>query len=153
VVTVYPQSDLTQELACATVPLDNNATITTSVQFWATGGTPYLIEIATTAGNAPQDGGNANLVLTNGTGPIAVTISPSQAAISPGGGTLQFAAEVDNTRNTAVRWSVSPPIGFISLSGVYTPPASLPTATTVTVTATSFADPSQSSSATVTIQP
>ena len=92
-------------------------------------------------------------MVTNGTAPVAVTISPSAATVSPGGGPVQFAAEVDNTQNTAVRWSVSPAIGIVSLSGVYTPPASLAAATTVTVTATSFADPTQSSSATVTIQP
>jgi hypothetical protein len=152
VVTAYPQSDLTQELACATVP-KSTTQVPTSIQFWASGGVTYLIEISTQGGNAAQDGGLASLVVTNGTGPVAVTVSPSAATVSPGGGPLQFAAEVDNTQNTAVRWSVSPPIGIVSLTGVYTPPASLAAATTVTVTATSFADPTQSSSAAVTIQP
>ena len=153
VVTVYPQSDLTKELVCATIPKNNTSRTLTSAQFFASGGTPYLIEISTSGGNTAQDGGNANLVVTNGTGPAAVTLSPSAATVSPGGGPLQFTAEVDNTQNSAVRWSVSPPIGIVSLSGVYTPPAALAAATTVTVTATSFADPTQSSSATVTIQP
>jgi hypothetical protein len=152
VITAYPQSDLSQELACAAVP-KTTTQIPTSVQFSATGGVTYLIEISTQGGNAAQDGGLASLVVTNGTGPVAVTISPSAATVSPGGGPFQFAVEVDNTQNTAVRWSVSPPIGIISLTGVYTPPASLAAATTVTVTATSFADPTQSSSAAVTIQP
>ena len=38
VVTAYPQSDLTQELACAAVPKTTPAQIPTSVQFWASGG-------------------------------------------------------------------------------------------------------------------
>ena len=152
VVAAYPQSDLTQELACAAVP-KSTTQIPTSIQFWGTGGVTYLIEVSTAGGNTAQDGGLASLVVTKGTGPAAVTISPSAATVSPGGGPVQFAAQVDNTQNTAVRWSVTPAIGIISLTGVYTPPASLADATTVTVTATSFADPTQSSSASVTIQP
>jgi hypothetical protein len=73
--------------------------------------------------------------------------------VQAGGGQLQFTAQVDNADNTAVRWSVDPPVGIVPASGVYTPAATVDAATTVTITTTSFADPTQTSGATVTIQP
>jgi hypothetical protein len=153
VVTAYPQNDLTQELGCAIVPKNATARTTTWIQFAVSVGTTYLIEVATSGGNTAQDGGNANLVVTTGVPAPVVTVSPSTAAEQPGGSPIQFSAQVDNASNTAVRWSVTPPIGFVSPSGIYTPPASVAGATTVTITATSFADPTKTSNATVTITP
>jgi uncharacterized protein (TIGR03437 family) len=56
------------------------------------------------------------------------------------GGQAQLSAAVTGTLNTAVRWNISPPIGKISLAGVYTAPAAIPTSVTVLATATAFAD-------------
>ena len=50
-------------------------------------------------------------------------------------------------------WSVSPPLGTISTAGLYTAPASLPTAQTVTVNAQSGANPTKSGSTLVSLQP
>ncbi|MBL8230542.1 MAG: hypothetical protein JNL98_18775 [Bryobacterales bacterium] len=88
---------------------------------------------------------------------IDVTVTPNPAA-AVSGQTLQFAASVTGTPNTAVTWSVSappgsnPPLGSISSSGLYTPP-SVSAPVTVIVTATSVANPSRAGTATVTVNP
>jgi hypothetical protein len=70
---------------------------------------------------------------------------------------MQFNATVTNTTNTAVMWSVngvaggSSAEGTISAGGNFTTPANMPQPATVSVTATSVADPSKSSTASVTI--
>ena len=64
--------------------------------------------------------------------------------------TVQFAAKVTGTSNTAVNWSVSGnactgsgnPCGSIDSNGVYTAPATLPSNATVNIIATSQADSS-----------
>jgi len=84
--------------------------------------------------------------------PVSVSVAPPTATLY-GGQTQQFAATVSNTSNTAVNWSISPSVGSISTSGLYTAPASITTQQNVTVTATSQAYPSASASATVHLMP
>ena len=89
-------------------------------------------------------------VTISGTGelvmPALVTVAPAQ--------TVQFTATPSGVNNTStlsgsgtgattgVTWSISPAIGSISASGLYTaPPSSVSSTATVTVTATSLADP------------
>jgi RHS repeat-associated protein len=84
--------------------------------------------------------------------PVAVTVAPGTATLYEGQ-TQQFTASVTNTSNTGVTWSVSPAVGTITTSGLYTPPATSSTQQTVTVTATSQADTTKSASATVTLMP
>ncbi len=68
------------------------------------------------------------------------------------GTTATYSAAVSNLTNTAVTWQVNgvaggnSTYGTINSSGVYTPPASIPTANTITVTAVSVASPSTSGS-------
>jgi hypothetical protein len=84
--------------------------------------------------------------------PVSVTVSPTSANLGTGG-TQQFAATVTGSANTAVTWAVAGGAsnGTISLTGLYTAPATVPNPAQVTVTATSSADPTKSASATVTI--
>ena len=77
--------------------------------------------------------------------PAAVTMTALQ--------TLTFTASISNTSNTAVTWSISPAVGSISNSGVYTAPALIGSPQTVTVTVTSVAAPSLSATATVSLIP
>lgn len=94
-----------------------------------------------------------NLMVTSGPPPaISVSVSPSAISLF-GGQTQQFTATVTGTANTAVTWSVSPQTGSISGTGLYTAPAIVNSAQAVTITAISVADPSQSGSATVSLQP
>ncbi len=90
-------------------------------------------------------------------------ISAVTVSVSPGSATLQagasqsFAATVANSSDTTVTWQVNnvaggdSTVGSISLAGVYTAPASVPSPATVTITAVSTADNSRSASAQVTI--
>jgi hypothetical protein len=86
-----------------------------------------------------------------------VTISPGSAAVRLGQ-TQQFTATVAGVSNGSMTWSVngtpggSSSAGTVSASGLYTAPSALPSPNTVSVTATSVADPTQSGSATVTIE-
>src|SRR2546426_11355271 len=90
--------------------------------------------------------------------PPAVTIfvSPLQASV-PTNGQQPFRATVSGTTHPAVNWSVSgsgctgSACGTISVSGLYTAPASVPSPPGVTVTAVSQADTTKSTTATVTI--
>ena len=83
---------------------------------------------------------------------VAVAVSP--ASVSLGAGQQrQFSASVTGSTNTAVRWSLSSPIGTISTSGLYTAPATIATAQTVSAIATSVADGTKSSSGIITLSP
>ena len=88
---------------------------------------------------------------------VAVRVSPTSMTVTAGGASQTFTAQVTNSANTAVTWKVngvaggSASTGTISTSGVYVPPATMPSQPTVTVTAVSAADPTRSASATVTI--
>jgi len=64
----------------------------------------------------------------------------------------QFSAAVSGTTNQAVSWSLSPAIGTLSTSGLYTAPATVLTAQTVTVTARNVVDPTKSASGVVYLQ-
>jgi hypothetical protein len=82
--------------------------------------------------------------------PVVVTISPTAATVILGA-TRQFSNTVSGTSNTAVTWSVTPGLGSVSATGLYTAPAARSTPASGTVTVTSRADPSKNASATVTI--
>jgi len=82
-----------------------------------------------------------------------VSVAAPAAVVLAGGAPQTFTATVIGPENNGVRWSLSPAVGLLSQSGVYTPPAQLASARDVTITATSFADPTRSGSATVTVAP
>jgi Concanavalin A-like lectin/glucanases superfamily/Bacterial Ig domain/Chitobiase/beta-hexosaminidase C-terminal domain/Bacterial Ig-like domain (group 2) len=79
---------------------------------------------------------------------LSVAVTPVVATLSPGM-TEQFAATVQNATNQSVTWSVSPQVGTISSSGLYTPPSPFTISQAVTVTATTVAAPHGAGSATV----
>ncbi len=80
-----------------------------------------------------------------------MSLSPSTVSLAPSG-TQQFTATVLGTSNTAVTWSINPPVGTISSAGLYTAPSSILTSQTVTVTAQSVAAPAKSASGVVSLQ-
>ena len=83
--------------------------------------------------------------------PVSVSVTPAGPVNLLASQTQQFTAAVQYTTNTAVTWSISPNVGTISSSGLYTAPSSITTQQTVTVTATSQADTTKSGSATATL--
>jgi hypothetical protein len=83
---------------------------------------------------------------------ITVTVSPASVTLSALQ-QQQFTATVSNTSNTAVSWSLSPNVGSISSSGVYSAPLLILSRQTVTVTATSAADSTKTGTAQITLVP
>jgi len=73
------------------------------------------------------------------------------------GSTTTFTANVTNSTNSAVTWSVNSiaggnsTVGTISAAGVYTPPAAIPSPNTVTIAAASVSTPTASGSAQISI--
>lgn len=103
--------------------------------------------IAISCGTVAQASGSGN-GNQSGDG-VAVNVTPSSATLSSGGN-QQFTATVTGTANSGVTWSAT--TGSVNSSGLYTAPT-VNSTTTATVTATSQADPSQSASAAITINP
>jgi hypothetical protein len=83
--------------------------------------------------------------------PITVGVTPATSTIQSSG-TAQFTATVSGTPNTAVTWSISPALGGISSSGLYTAPV-VTSPQTVIVTATSVANTASKGTSTVTVNP
>jgi hypothetical protein len=87
---------------------------------------------------------------------VTVTVTPASASVVAGA-TRQFVASVSNSSDQTVNWSVNgapggdSQAGFVSTSGFYTAPASVPEGGTVTVQAASNASPSAVGTATVSI--
>jgi uncharacterized protein (DUF1800 family) len=96
-----------------------------------------------------------------GTGPlsggITVQVTPATGSVRVSSQQM-FTAKVTGTANTAVTWSINgvaggnTTIGTIAGNGNYTAPLTLPNPNNVTVTATSVQDPTQSGSASVTVE-
>ena len=93
----------------------------------------------------------------NSPGKISVSVAPQSVAVMLGD-TVQFTATVTGANSTAVIWSVngiaggSAATGTISVTGLYTAPATMPAVTSVTITATAASDSQAGASATVQIQ-
>ncbi len=83
---------------------------------------------------------------------VKVTLAPASTTLTAPQ-TAQFTPTVTGSSNTAVTWTLSPPIGSISATGLYTPPTGFFTTQNFTVTATSVADPTRSASVSVTLLP
>jgi hypothetical protein len=82
---------------------------------------------------------------------VGVQISPTTVNLFASQ-TQQFTPTVTGTANTNVTWSLSPGVGTLSNSGLYTAPSSITSSQAVNVTATSVADTSKSATATVNLQ-
>ena len=84
--------------------------------------------------------------------PVSIGVWPANSSVAAGF-SEQLIASVTNTPNTAVTWSISPAVGSISNSGVYTAPANITSVQNVIVTATSVADSTKAASASLTLSP
>uniref|UniRef100_Q01XJ9 Ig domain protein, group 2 domain protein n=1 Tax=Solibacter usitatus (strain Ellin6076) TaxID=234267 RepID=Q01XJ9_SOLUE len=110
-----------------------------------------VIITATSAGSPPKSG-TAMVSLVPTPAAVSVSVSPSTASLSTSG-SQQFTAAVSGVSNASVTWSVNPAVGSVSSTGLYTAPATLPSAQTVTLTATSVANSAVAGKATLTITP
>ena len=83
---------------------------------------------------------------------VTISLTPSSASLLPSN-SRTFTATVGGTSNSAVTWSINPPLGTISSAGLYTAPSTILTPQTVTLTARSVADPAKSASVTISLNP
>lgn len=83
---------------------------------------------------------------------ISVTITLAGVTMYQGQ-SQQLNALVSNAVNTAVTWTLSPQVGTLSASGLYTAPSSITATQTVVVTATSQVDGTKAGSIVVTLSP
>jgi hypothetical protein len=90
--------------------------------------------------------------------PAPATVSVTGPATVMLGSTTQYAATVSGSTNQSVRWTVNQipggnaQLGTISTTGLYTAPATMPSSSTLSIAATSAADPTLSSSTSVSLQ-
>ncbi|MBV9744112.1 MAG: Ig-like domain-containing protein, partial [Acidobacteriia bacterium] len=80
------------------------------------------------------------------------SISPASAPVQASQ-TLQLTVNASGLSSNSATWTLSPNIGTISSTGLYTPPALIPTQTTITVTATSTVDNTKSATASIILTP
>ena len=107
--------------------------------------TTTITAIATSVAD-PSKSGSASVTIVPG--PLTVSVAPSSALLYAGQ-SRQFSATVTNRLTTGVNWSISPAIGTISASGLYTAPSPVPSQQAVTVTASSVLDSSKYATAVV----
>jgi hypothetical protein len=114
---------------------------------------PPNVTVVATSMAVPSETASANVTIVP---VVVVTVTPASTSVVTGA-TQQFNASVVGNSNTAVTWTVqgagctAAACGTISSTGLYTAPLAVPSPASVTVTATSSADPSKTSSASVTV--
>jgi len=103
-------------------------------------------------------GGGTNSSISSSVSTKISPVTPATATLKAGD-TQQFQVTVTGNSNTAVEWEVNGKnggdgqIGTISSGGLYTAPATIPQASDFTITAFSLADPAQTATAKVTVNP
>jgi hypothetical protein len=83
---------------------------------------------------------------------VGVTLQPTSATLQPGQ-FQNFVANLIGTSNLAMTWSLDPPLGAITSTGLYAAPSAVDVQRVVTVTAVSVADPTKWATATITLLP
>jgi Fe-S cluster assembly iron-binding protein IscA len=135
--------------ACGTITAAGLYNAPTSVP------SPAQVTVTATSIADPTRSGSATVTIAVG---VSINISPTTVTLTAGA-QKQFTATVTNTSNTAVTWNIAgdgcggASCGTITAAGLYTAPASVPSPPQVFVAARSVADPTKTSTATVTIAP
>jgi hypothetical protein len=130
-----------------------SSTYTTPPAAASDNGALYRVVVSNSAGSTTSSAATLNV---SPVAAVAVQVNPTSTTVSVGS-IQQFQATITGTSNTALSWAVSgagcggAACGTVSASGLYTPPASVPSPATLSVTVTSVADPTKSASASVTL--
>ncbi|MBS0394697.1 MAG: hypothetical protein JSR54_08730 [Proteobacteria bacterium] len=112
--------------------------------------TPATVTVSAVTSDGTESG-SATVTL-SATQVITVAVTPANASVVAGTGTMQYSATIDGAASTAVTWRVNglnggdATVGTIDTHGLYTAPATVPAQPTVTITAVSVADPTKSAS-------
>ncbi|MCX6595970.1 MAG: Ig-like domain-containing protein [Acidobacteria bacterium] len=110
--------------------------------------TPQTVEVVATSMAMSSATAKAILTLVP---IISVTMTPPSAKLKAGQ-SQQFTATVAGTPNKGVTWSLSPTVGSVSATGIYTAPATIKTPQKVVVIATSAAIPLKTAEATAQLE-
>ena len=111
---------------------------------------PTIVTITATFAEDPAALGTTILTLVPD---IRILISPTSATLRPNETQAFTATVLHDPSNAGVAYSLSPQLGSIDLSGLYTAPALIAAPASVTLTATSVADPARSATAIITLLP
>jgi hypothetical protein len=111
--------------------------------------TPAAETIIATDVTNPANTARQQVVLTG----VTIAIPKDSLNIQAGTPAQQLNAFINGSSNTGMTWTMSPTVGTLTSGGVYTPPASIGTATVATVTATSVADAGVAATMTLTVLP
>jgi hypothetical protein len=85
--------------------------------------------------------------------PVTISINPPPASGLHALQTWQFYQDINNAMDDNVDWSISPKVGTIDNTGLYTAPATIAKQQTIVVTATSIADSTKTASAKFSLLP
>jgi hypothetical protein len=121
-------------------------------EVFAVGVTSGQITIQFTSGPADVPLINAIEITPPDPSTVTLTLSPTNS-VRTSSQTLQYTAFVTGTTNTSVNWSISPSLGSISPSGLWTAPASITSQQAITINAVSAADATKFATATITLIP
>jgi len=162
-VVVTPAALSVQEGASAQLSAQVTGNADSAVLWSVREGAPGGTVAATGLYTAPQTPGTFHVIATSHADPAraaiaTITVLPPAVVVTPTapsvqqGGTVQFSAQVTGTADSVVLWSVREGAagGTVSATGLYAAPQ---TPGTFHVIATSHADPTRSTSATVTVKP
>jgi hypothetical protein len=111
---------------------------------------PNAETVAITATSMASPSAWATATATVNPSSVSLSVSPAAAIVSAGQ-SVQLVARVNGAASSAVTWAMTPAVGTLSPSGLYTAPASITSTQTVAVTATSVADSSKSATTGITL--
>jgi Malectin domain len=138
------------EIAAAQIsPSNFEAVDESGLQVSASSGlTTHSETIVAMDASNPANVARQQVVLTG----VTLNLPKDVLYIQAGTSAQQLPNFLNGSSNSSVTWTMSPAVGTLS-AGLYTPPTSIPSATSAIVTATSSADPSVSASQTLTVLP
>ena len=163
VITWATPAPITYGTPLSSTQLDATANVPGSFVYTPAAGTElasgsHILSVTFTPTNtAEYNTATDSVTLTVNNPPVSVTVTPATATLYAGQ-TQQFTSSVSNNDGSRcgkdrVTWTISPSVGTISSTGLYTAPVTISKQQTVTVTATSQANPTKSASATITLMP
>ena len=106
------------------------------------------VTVTATSIDDPTKSGTATVTL-QAVATISVTVTPATITLN-NNQSQQFLATVQNS-TAGVNWSISPQVGSISTTGLYTAPGLISSSQKVTLTATSIQDSSKTGTAAITL--
>jgi hypothetical protein len=115
----------------------------------SSGATTLSETVVATSVSNPAQKATQQVVLTG----VTLNLAKDDDYIQAGAPAQQLVAYVNGSSNTGVNWTMSPTVGTLTSTGLYTPPGTAASITTATVKATSAANSNVSATMQLTILP